>query len=565
MQIEANASDSGAIEYHARFDCNNDGWYDLVSANRNGPDLRIWLGSATGYSAENYLTYPIPFRGSGNSDMADLNLDGYPDLIHSGYTRPYLCIYWGTPTGPSPTDTTKLPSDAAEAVYVADFDKDTYLDIAGASHHQQTYIYWGSGAGYSIANRTDLGPGGVHNIESADLDKNGFLDIIITQGASPHDVIIFYQDSARYFSQQSLDFAVTSSSHGLSISDLNNDGYIDIVATGWTNITHSSIYWGSASGYSDADKLTLHPGVSYGGSAIYDFNNDGWEEIIYFRGRPGTLKPIIYWNTETSPWFSDTDTQTIGIPVVGSGGTVADFNKDGNVDVFVNNFIANSYSYVFYGPGFTSYDSLPVNRDHHGIFREPRQISDYISKVFRPSTSPDTITTGGTITYTGYTPGTLPQDSSRIRIYARAGNTPVPDASWQPWALVCEIPETTGTIPYGDYEYFQYKAQLEWRNPAMLPHLEGVRLDFSLATGAEEEFHPEERFRVINSMRGEFIVYFARGTHCKLTLYDIVGRKITNIVSTTGEEQIKVNRSGVYFLIIETMNQKEVHKLIVIM
>jgi hypothetical protein len=130
LQSETNPNDSGCIEYHTRFDVNNDGWYDLISIDAPGPYLRLWLGSPSGYSGGNCITYPITWGG--DCEISDLNFDGYPELIHSGWRMENFCIYWGTPSGPSPTDTTKLPNDNAEAVYVADLDKDTYVDIITA-------------------------------------------------------------------------------------------------------------------------------------------------------------------------------------------------------------------------------------------------------------------------------------------------------------------------------------------------------------------------------------------------------------------------------------------------
>lgn len=145
LSLETTA-DPGAIEYSARFDVNGDGWYDLTSADANGPYVRVWLGSSTGYSPTNMFLYHM--TSGANCDVADLNLDGWSELIHSGWNMDSLYIYWGTPSVTDPENYTKLPN-GGEAVYVADFDKDTYLDICTGR-----YIYWGSQrgwiSGYSI-------------------------------------------------------------------------------------------------------------------------------------------------------------------------------------------------------------------------------------------------------------------------------------------------------------------------------------------------------------------------------------------------------------------------------
>ena len=48
-----------------------------------------------------------------------------------------------------------------------------------------------------------------------------------------------------------------------------------------------------------------------------------------------------------------------------SGGFIADFNQDGYLDVFVNNFDATA-SYVLWGPDFNQSTALPVESDHRG-------------------------------------------------------------------------------------------------------------------------------------------------------------------------------------------------------
>ena len=473
LQQETSPTDSGCIEYHAKFDVNNDGWYDLVSSDKSGPAVKIWLGSSSGYSQSNSLTYPV--TSGGNCDISDLNLDGYPELLHSGVNMMYFCIYWGTATGPSPTDTTLLPNDRAEAIYVADFDKDTYLDIAVAGVRNILYIYWGSTAGYSTSDRLTLNLGDMgHNMEASDLDMNGYLDLIVLRIHAPNTVIILYQTSPRIFTQSSLDFSNTISPHGLSIADLDNNGYTDIVATGYFSMTHSSVFWGRESGYSSTDKTTVYPGESYGGSAIADFDGDSLPDILYFR--EGYRRPIIYYNSGSSPFFSDSDTQEICIPLRATGGIVVDFDYDGDLDVFINH--QGSYSYVFYGPSFSSYDSLPVREDHHGTFREPLQTPfSYYSKIVAPcSLGTDTLILSGTVSWVTDTPG-----ESKVQMYFRAGNTPAPDPAWTDWYQVLTN-TNSGPLPdeiCGAHRYIQYKADLFWENPAEMPNLERVEVDIT--------------------------------------------------------------------------------------
>ena len=574
LQQEISPSDSGCIEYHAKFDVNNDGWYDLVSSDKSGPAVKIWLGSSSGYSQSNSLTYPV--TSGGNCDISDLNLDGYPELLHSGVIMHNFCIYWGTATGPSPTDTTLLPNDDAEAIYVADFDKDTYLDIAMAGIDGTLYLYWGSDAGYSTSDRlaVSLGPMG-HNIEASDLDMNGYLDMIVLRAFAPNDVVILYQTSPRNFTQSSLDFSTSISPHGLSREDLDNNGYIDIVATGYVGITHSSVYWGRQSGHSSTDTTTVYPGQSYGGSAIADFDGDSLPDILYFR--EGYKRPIIYYNSGSSPFFSDSDTQEIGIPLRATGGIVADFDYNGDLDVFINH--QGSYSYVFYGPSFSSYDSLPVSEDHHGTFREPLQIPfSYYSRVARPcSLGMDTIVVSGNALWIADTPG-----SSRVDVFIRAGNTSAPDPSWTDWFQVL-ADSNSGPLPddiCGAHGYIQYRADLFWDNPAEMPNLERVEIDVSCGSvGITVEEEPKHRRQdaTLDIFPNPFvqkttIAYnLAAEERVSLKIYDITGKLIETLVDQKSKAEngslsydARELAAGIYFAKLEAGNHVSTRKLVVL-
>jgi len=574
LQQETSPTDSGCIEYHAKFDVNNDGWYDLVSSDKSGPAVKIWLGSSGGYSQSNCLTYPI--TSGGNCDISDLNLDGYPELLHSGLIMHYFCIYWGTATGPSPTDTTLLPNDNAEAIYVADLDKDTYLDIAVAGFEDTLFIYWGSAAGYSTSDRLAVSVGSMgHNIEASDLDMNGYLDLIVLRVYAPNDVVILYQTSPRSFTQLSLDFSSSKSPHGLSIEDLDYNGYTDIVATGYYNMTHSSIYWGRESGYSSTDRTTVNPGESYGGSAIADFDGDSLLDVLYFR--EGYKRPIIYYNSGSSPFFSDADTQEICIPLRATGGIVADLDYDGDLDVFINH--QGSYSYVFYGPSLSSYDSLPVSEDHHGTFREPLQIPfSYYSRVARPcSLGTDTVAVSGNASWIADTPGT-----SRVDVFFRAGNTSAPDSSWTDWFQVL-ADSNSGPLPdeiCGAHGYIQYRADLFWQNPAEMPNLERVEVDVtcgSVGITVEEEPKCEKQDTRLDIFPNPLLqkttieYHLTAEERVSLKIYDMAGRLMETLIDEkqeTGNHNFYLDAgefaAGVYFVKLKAGNHISARKLVVL-
>ena len=166
----------GAVEFVPRFDLNNDGYIDLFTSNRT--TVTIYWGSSTGYSSSNRSILPAP-EWAGNCDAADLNLDGYADLVVNR-DRSHFIIFWGSPTGPDSLNTTDFPGVVGQACFIADFNKDGYLDIAVDQYQDGIgSVFWGSVAGFDSSMRTDLPVDvGGSNIEVGDLNRDGWLDIV---------------------------------------------------------------------------------------------------------------------------------------------------------------------------------------------------------------------------------------------------------------------------------------------------------------------------------------------------------------------------------------------------
>ncbi|MEO0184505.1 MAG: VCBS repeat-containing protein, partial [candidate division WOR-3 bacterium] len=97
--IYASHRGNGTIEFVPRVDLNQDGFIDLFTSDRDGPDIRIYWGSNSGYSPGNCLLFPT--SGGGNCDGADLNSDGYSDFIAT-HRFENIRIYWGSATGLNP-------------------------------------------------------------------------------------------------------------------------------------------------------------------------------------------------------------------------------------------------------------------------------------------------------------------------------------------------------------------------------------------------------------------------------------------------------------------------------
>jgi len=482
----AREPDSGCVEFFSRFDVDNNGYYDLACSDDSGPNLTLYMGSSSGYSPGYRLIYPV--TSGGNEDMADLNLDGHSELIQSGWRMGHTIIYWGTPDGPSPTDTTELDySGQGEDVNVYDLDKDAYLDIILGSSDGNLYIFWGSPSGYSSANCTQiyLGYSLGHNIEIADFDRDGWGDIALSTWTFDQDPIIYWGPNRTPRETVWLP-GRWNNFHGISVADLDKNGWLDIVYTGYDTVVTSYVYFGSDSGFRADCRTEIHPGQCYGGSAIMDFNDDSWLDIVYLRGNwinGGMWKPNIYLNTLSGPRFSDANRIELGEhDYNASGGFIADFNYDGIQDIFVNNMMPHDSSYVLWGPDYVRRTGLPAHNDHHGVFREPGNVYDrsltafYTSSVF--DAGPESCAVNGISSWVAFEP-----PLSHVSVSFHTGNTPEPDSTWTEFGTVNA---SGGPIPGSCLggRYMQYRVTFSYQRPCYLPYLEKIVNDLTIGPEA---------------------------------------------------------------------------------
>jgi len=471
VNLYASYRGGGAVEFSPHFDFNDDGWLDIFVPGDNGI---IYWGSAQGFSETKTLTLP---NGWGGCSAADLNIDGFTDLVLSPCKDGNNYIYWGSTQGFRSNDSTCLAGNndqTNESNFIADLNKDGYLDIIASADYNHGSIYWGSRNGYSYTNRTDLPAYAIpHSIEVADFNKDGWLDIIFMNAWGGNQYIYYGTPQGL----DSLHFTIIQfppsgdiSPHGCSVADLNNDGWLDVIFTGYQTITQTQIFWGSSQGFKQNNNQLLDQGAyAFGGSYIVDFNKDGYLDIVVFRN--DAAAPLVFFGSPTG--YSSSDTKEIGSSIgAASGGSVVDYNQDGNWDVFAIDF--GSDSKIFWGPDYHSQD-IP-HGGHHGMTREIGNVYDRHYREFYTSSVFDAqgFANWGIITWIDSLP-----PGSAITMEVRTGNTSKPDSAWSIWTSVANgglIPTTLKS------RYIQYRATFTYANPCYLPVLFEVRIIYGFST-----------------------------------------------------------------------------------
>ncbi len=261
-------------------DVNGDDYLDIVFSNLwNGSshvtESYVYYGSASGFSTDN--RDELPTIGASGNSAADLDGDGYIDLVFSHRCNRSLYvldsfIYWGSVSGFSEHARSTLPTVGATGNTVADLDDDGFPDIVfsswtdGTQSELDSYVYWGSADGFSADDRDGLPTIGAGSNSVADLDGDGFLDIVYSNsnsGGPPGTAVdsIIYWGSGSGFGEDNATGLPTEGAVGNTVADLDGDGFLDVVFANHTDGTTmeltSVFYWGAQGGYSEDDYTAL--------------------------------------------------------------------------------------------------------------------------------------------------------------------------------------------------------------------------------------------------------------------------------------------------------------------
>ncbi|MEW6684874.1 MAG: FG-GAP-like repeat-containing protein [Candidatus Edwardsbacteria bacterium] len=595
--------DSGCVKVQpgALYDLNKDGYKDIVISNMHDNTVNfnipsyIYWGSAAGFDSTNRTA--LPTHGATGNSVADLNRDGYLDIVFSSYSGPNSLIYWGSKTGFHLGDTTALPTVGAHGSYVADLNHDGRLDIIFANFSgSYSYVYWGSNGGYSSSKRTELPTLAATDVAVADLNKDGKLDLVFSNchpgsGADMFDgySYIYYGQGTDsiYYSTASMDSLHTHGAYGNSVADLNRDGWLDIIFSNHrveaTFKVCSYIYYGSPSGFSSSNMDSL-PTLSAIANAVADLNKDGYPDIVFANWYDDVTYDVnsyIYWGSATG--FNSANRTEL--PVHGShGALVGKLDHDGFLDIILTGFRdgtgnENTFSYIYWGSAsgyaVSNRDSLPSMGGHistkdNGNVHNRSLVEGYSSSIFDA---------GETVNW-GIADWTadVPLETS-LDIMVRSGNTPIPDGTWSDWQAIpigSDIPDVLNS------RYIQYQAVTTSNELFDSPTLDDITIDY-FPLGVEEQ--ESSKFKVQSSkLMQSYPNPFSQQTaisyqlsvsrSARLVIYNVAGQLVKTLVSGPQSQGVhtvnwdgtdnKGNRvsAGVYFVSFEAGDYKATKKIV---
>lgn len=262
-------------------DADADGKLDVFLSNRyNGEgmneaaytvDSMLYLGSASGVSADRVIA--VPTLGAGDARLADLDQDGWTDLVVASGTffADESVVYAGGPDGYKAG--TVLPTAAPEGVEVADLNGDGWLDLFFSNFYEalvvdiDSALYWGSPDGYAADNVTWFATHGATDAVAVDLVGDSCLELVVANSMTGGFAELQFAVESEVWGG-SLDGPTeviarlpTISAAAVAAADLDDDGDVDLVfanrydAAG-APTSMSYIYW-NEDGFSPDDRTEI--------------------------------------------------------------------------------------------------------------------------------------------------------------------------------------------------------------------------------------------------------------------------------------------------------------------
>jgi FG-GAP-like repeat len=265
-------------------------------------------------------------------------------------------------------------ANTAHDVVAADLDEDGNIDLAVIGHlpvnpEEGLVILKGDGkGGFTHMQSLQVGDHN-HGVIAVDVNQDGHLDVVTTTAARAkprydmHVVHVFLGDGAGEFIHEQ--WKIEDISTGLldaRAGDLNNDGFVDLILSG-VPPDQVMVLFGKGNGEFELPGVRFGRAIHTRMSVVGDFNADGDLDVAVTNAG---------WTVGLLLGDGQGNLDWAGNFFVGSGPRsirMADFDKDGNLDITVTTRMGNGASIIL-GDGKGSFFGL----NHIKTGEDPREL-----------------------------------------------------------------------------------------------------------------------------------------------------------------------------------------------
>ena len=292
-------------------DLDRDGDLDIVVSNDNPDRSLVYLNAGDGRFSEG-STFGQPQWNTRNVSATDINGDMLPDIIVAnrgpleGPSPNYICMNLGD--GRFPTDCQPFSDESATTITPFDVNGDGLTDLV-VPHRDggQSHIYLGQSRAGNRFEARPFGPpqAAIRATAVADVDQDGEVDIVaihtgnseggdgvVARGRNFRGTTIFYGLGNSMFSEAHVIDDSSRMPYALAISDLNQDGAIDIIVGYVEAATTVFLNQRSDRQFHNFD-LGDNAGATYG-FAVGDLDDNGQPDIVV--AKSGARNRVLFGN-----------------------------------------------------------------------------------------------------------------------------------------------------------------------------------------------------------------------------------------------------------------------------
>ena len=321
--------------YVARWDPARTAGGNLLFRNDNGKFVEVSSEAGVKYAGK-----------SVSAIFADYNNDGYQDLyvVNAGSNVLYENTRGKGFSNVTMTATVADPGISNAALFFdGDHDGDLDLYVANSAINR-LYRNNRNGTFSELGEKIGVSGGNVPSVDAAfgDFDEDGDIDLFVVNENSSN--LVFTNLRQGYFEDITAHSGLTTSggSGAVAVGDYNNDGFLDLFVTALSGGQYH-LYQNNGDGTyrrdTESTELSLAVEGSIGlDSHFLDFDNDGFLDLLVVGtgSEHGEMsRGIFLFRNDGTGRFQDVSTVLPENISSGQGSAIADYDGDGDVDIFV--------------------------------------------------------------------------------------------------------------------------------------------------------------------------------------------------------------------------------------